>query len=73
MSVVSAGSVKDIIPTAKMPGAVRSVQVDVGTPVVLVPHTFAMKPVLLAETMSTPVRVYPPPFEPVVNSWATCL
>ena len=65
---VSAGAVKDIVPTAKVPGAVRSVQVDVGFRVSeSTPHTCAVKPVLLAETTSTPVRVYPSSFEPVVN------
>ena len=71
--MVSAGSVKDIVPTEKLPGTVRSQQVDVGTPLVLVPHTCAVKSVLLAETMSTPVRVYPSSFEPVVNPWPTFL
>ena len=67
MSRVSAGAVKDIVPTAKGTGGVRSVQVDVGSRSESTPHTFAVKPVLLAETTSTPVRVYPSSFEPVSN------
>ena len=70
MSVVSTRGVKDIVPTAKLRGGVRGVQVDVGSPLLLVPHTFAVKPVLLAETTSTPVRMYPDGFEPVVNTCA---
>ena len=43
-------------------------QVDVGTPVsVSAPHTCAVKAVLLAEATSTPLRVYPDAFEPVVK------
>ena len=56
------------MPTAKVTGGVRSVQVDVGKRVPeSTPHTCAVKPVLLAETTSTPVRVYPSSLEPVVN------
>ena len=69
-SAVVAGAVNDIVPTAKVPGAVRAVQSDddVGYPVpVAVSHTCTVKPVVLAETTSTPVRVYPDAFEPVVK------
>ena len=47
----------------------RSVQVVVGNPSAATPHTFAVKPVLVAEgtARSTPVRVYPDVSEPVVN------
>ena len=67
--MVSAGAVKDIVPTAKLSGAVRAVHfAESESP----SHNCALKPVLLAETMSTPVRVYPSSFEPVSNSCPTC-
>ena len=48
-------------------------QTNVGLPTtaVEVSHTFAVKLLLLAETMSTPVTVYPSSFVPVVNACAT--
>ena len=72
-SVVFAGAVKAFVPTAMLPGAVSAVQVDVGSPLESVPHTCAVKPVVLAESTSTPVRVYPDAFEPVVNPCAIAL
>ena len=72
-STVFVGAVNDIVPTAKVPGGMRSQQADVGRLVLSTPHTCAVKPVLLAETTSTPVRVYPSSFEPVVNGCETCL
>ena len=66
-SVVPAGTVYDIVPSANMLGGVSSVQVDVGPPLVSVSHNSIVKAVVVAETMSTPVRMYPDGFEPVVN------
>ena len=71
MPVAKAGvSVRSV----KVSGTVRSVHVVVGNPELSVSHNCAVKPmlvaesmVLVAETMSTPVRVYPDAFEPVVN------
>ena len=72
--MVFAGAVTDTVPSAKLSGTVRSVHVVVGNPLASVSHNCAVKPVLVAEsvvlvaeTMSTPVRVYPASFEPVVN------
>ena len=64
----------DTAPTGKAPestGAVSDVQSDVSAPPLSVPHTCTVKPVLLAEATSTPVRVYPSAFEPVVKACET--
>ena len=66
-SVIFGGALNDIVPAAKLPGGVRSVQVDVGLLLLATPHTFAVKEWVPPETTSTPVRMYPASFEPARN------